>query len=83
MRLTGDQIARAAALAAVVLVAIVVALLLGKGIFPNSDCKPSGGEVAPTEGNPGRRIADPQVVGGRAQGTFPHIDATSYGAGEK
>ncbi len=27
--------------------------LQGKGIFPNYDCKPSGGEVAPSEGNPG------------------------------
>ena len=43
-----------------------------------SDCKPSGGEVSPTEGNPGCRIADPQVVGGRTQGTFPHIDESSY-----
>jgi phospholipid/cholesterol/gamma-HCH transport system substrate-binding protein len=56
--------------------------LEGTAIFPNSDCKPSGGEVSPTEGNPGCRVADPQVVDGRAQGTFPHIDESSYGAGK-
>jgi phospholipid/cholesterol/gamma-HCH transport system substrate-binding protein len=56
--------------------------LEGTAISPNSDCKPSGGEVSPTEGNPGCRVADPQVVDGRAQGTFPHIDESSYGAGK-
>ena len=54
--------------------------LEGKGIFPNTDCRPSGGEVAPTEGNPGCRVADPQVFGGKTQGVFPHIDETSYDA---
>ena len=49
--------------------------LEGKGIFPNYDCKPSGGEVAPTEGNPGCRVADQQIFGGKPQGTFPHVDA--------
>src|SRR5215210_5113108 len=51
-------------------------------IFPNSDCRPSGGEVNPSEGNPGCRVADPQNFGGRLQGKFPHIDPASYGAGK-
>src|SRR5215208_405022 len=51
--------------------------LEGKGIFPNYDCKASGGEVNPSEGNPGCRVADPQNVGGRLQGTFPHVDQAS------
>ena len=48
--------------------------LEGKGIFPNYDCKPSGGEVAPTEGNPGCRVADKQDFGQGLQGSFPHVN---------
>ena len=55
--------------------------LKGTGIFPNSDCKPSGGEKAPSEGSPGCRVADRQTVGGKLQGTFPHVEATKYGGG--
>jgi hypothetical protein len=56
--------------------------LQGKGIFPNYDCKPSGGEVAPSEGNPGCRVAGNQTVGGKLQGTFPHVEAADYGTGK-
>ncbi len=56
--------------------------LEGAGIFPNYDCKASGGEVKPSEGNPGCRVAHGQEVGGRLQGTFPHVDETNYGAGK-
>ena len=56
--------------------------LKGSGIFPNYDCKPSGGEVKPSEGHPGCRVADKQTVGGRAQGTFPHLEADNYSAGK-
>src|SRR5215210_7128700 len=54
----------------------------GAFIFPNYDCKPSGGEVKPTEGNPGCRDQKQLQFGGRLQGQFPHVDATSYGAGK-
>jgi hypothetical protein len=54
--------------------------LQGKGIFPNYDCKASGGEVTPSEGNPGCRVANKQIVGGKLQGTFPHVDQADYGA---
>jgi len=54
----------------------------GTFIFPNFDCKPSGGEVKPTEGNPGCRDQKQLQFGGRLQGQFPHVDATSYGAGK-
>lgn len=56
--------------------------LEGKGLFPNYDCKASGGEVTPSEGNPGCRVADAQTVGGKLQGTFPHVEADDYGAGK-
>jgi phospholipid/cholesterol/gamma-HCH transport system substrate-binding protein len=56
--------------------------LQGKGIFPNYDCKPSGGEVAPSEGNPGCRVAGNLNLGGKLQGTFPHLEAENYGAGK-
>ena len=54
--------------------------LKGTGIFPNYDCKPSGGEVAPTEGNPGCRVADKQDFGQGLQGSFPHVKAADYGS---
>jgi phospholipid/cholesterol/gamma-HCH transport system substrate-binding protein len=56
--------------------------LKGAGIFPNSDCRPSGGPTKPSEGNPGCRVADPQTVGGKLQGTFPHVEEANYGAGK-
>jgi phospholipid/cholesterol/gamma-HCH transport system substrate-binding protein len=56
--------------------------LKGSGIFPNADCKPTGGPVKPSEGNPGCRVADKQTVGGKLQGTFPHLEANDYGAGK-
>ena len=46
--------------------------LEGKGIFPNYDCKPSGGEVAPSEGNPGCRVADER---GLRPGPAGHVPA--------
>ena len=56
--------------------------LEGKAIFPNYDCKPSGGQVAPTEGNPGCRVADKQDFGQGLQGSFPHVKAATYGSGK-
>src|SRR5215212_5031286 len=55
----------------------------GKYIFPNFDCKPSGGEVTPSEGNPGCRDQKHIQFGGRLQGAFPHVDAAKYGGGKK
>src|SRR3954451_11336322 len=55
----------------------------GTFIFPNFDCKPSGGEVAPSEGNPGCRVQKRVRFGGRLQGAFPHVDAARYGGGRK
>src|SRR3954471_7370009 len=56
--------------------------LKGKGIFPNYDCKPTGGETPPSEGNPGCRVADRQDFGQGLQGTFPHVKAADYGGGK-
>jgi hypothetical protein len=58
--------------------------LEGKGIWPNYDCKPSGGEVAPTEGKPGCRDAGPVEFGDdtqRLQGAFPQVREENYDAG--
>jgi phospholipid/cholesterol/gamma-HCH transport system substrate-binding protein len=58
--------------------------LEGKGIWPNYDCKPSGGEVAPAEGKPGCRIAGPVQFGDdtqRLQGAFPQVREENYDAG--
>ena len=52
--------------------------LEGKGIFPNYDCKPSGGEKAPSEGDPGCRVADREDYGQGLQGSFPHVQAANY-----
>ena len=52
------------------------------GTIESFDCKPSGGEVAPSEGNPGCRVAGNQTVGGKLQGTFPHVEATNYLKGD-
>jgi phospholipid/cholesterol/gamma-HCH transport system substrate-binding protein len=54
----------------------------GKFIFPNFDCKPTNGEVAPSEGNPGCRDQKRLGFGGRLQGRFPHVDQASYGGGK-
>src|SRR5215217_995625 len=54
----------------------------GKFIFPNFDCKPTNGEVAPTEGNPGCRDQKKVQFGRRLQGQFPHVDEANYGAGK-
>ena len=53
----------------------------GKFIFPNYDCKASGGEVSPSEGNPGCRVAHGEDFGQGVQGTFPHVREADYGAG--
>jgi phospholipid/cholesterol/gamma-HCH transport system substrate-binding protein len=55
----------------------------GTFIFPNFDCKPSGGETAPSEGNPGCRVQKRIRFGGRLQGSFPHVDAAHYGGASK
>src|SRR5215210_8371860 len=52
----------------------------GKFIFPNFDCKPTGGDVAPSEGNPGCR--GQKQLPGRLQGQFPHVTQADYGAGK-
>jgi virulence factor Mce-like protein len=52
-------------------------------IFPNYDCKPSGGEVQPTEGNPACRVAHGEDFGQGVQGTFPHVREADYSAGGK
>jgi phospholipid/cholesterol/gamma-HCH transport system substrate-binding protein len=54
--------------------------LKGTGIFPNYDCKPSGGQVTPTEGNPGCRVADKTDFGQGLQGSFPHVKPADYSA---
>jgi len=57
--------------------------LEGKGIFPNYDCKPSGGEVAPSEGKPGCRVADGEDYGQGKQGAFPHVGEADYAPGKR
>ena len=54
--------------------------LEGKGIWPNYDCKPSGGETPPKNGNPGCRVAHKQDYGQGLQGSFPHVRAADYSA---
>jgi phospholipid/cholesterol/gamma-HCH transport system substrate-binding protein len=54
--------------------------LEGKGIFPNYDCKPSGGETPPKNGNPGCRLARRENYGQGLQGSFPHVKAADYSA---
>ncbi|MEA2299738.1 MAG: phospholipid/cholesterol/gamma-HCH transport system substrate-binding protein [Solirubrobacteraceae bacterium] len=52
-------------------------------IFPNFDCKPSGGDVLPNEsvnpllGSPGCFTATPPAFDG-STGAFPHVDPASY-----
>jgi phospholipid/cholesterol/gamma-HCH transport system substrate-binding protein len=45
---------------------------------PSSDCGHAGGETRPSDGMPGCWTADPQELGGRIQGDFPHIEAADY-----
>ena len=47
-------------------------------IFPNFDCKPSGGETKPQGPNPGCIVQGRQTFQGKLQPTFPHIEADSY-----
>jgi phospholipid/cholesterol/gamma-HCH transport system substrate-binding protein len=54
--------------------------LEGKGIWPNYDCKPSGGEKAPAEGKPGCRVASGEDFGQGLQGSFPHVREADYSA---
>jgi phospholipid/cholesterol/gamma-HCH transport system substrate-binding protein len=54
--------------------------LEGKGIFPNYDCKPSGGETPPKNGDPGCRVARKDDFGQGLQGSFPHVKAADYSA---
>jgi len=52
-------------------------------IFPNFDCKPSGGDVLANEsvnpllGSPGCFVATPPTVTG-STGAFPHVEAGNY-----
>jgi virulence factor Mce-like protein len=48
-------------------------------IFPNFDCKPSGGEVKPSGNSPGCIVQGRQQFQGKLQPTFPRIDADDYG----
>ena len=57
--------------------------LEGKGIFPNYDCRPSGGEVAPSEGNPGCRLPKKDDFGQGVQGAFPHVQEADYSKAKK
>ncbi|HVL96375.1 MAG TPA: MlaD family protein [Solirubrobacteraceae bacterium] len=55
-------------------------------MYPNWDCKPSGGPVKPQDpappsrpsGSPGCWVGKHPNYGGRLQGTFPHIEAADY-----
>jgi hypothetical protein len=47
-------------------------------IFPNFDCKPSGGETKPQGPTPGCIVQGRQAFQGKLQPTFPHIAADSY-----
>jgi virulence factor Mce-like protein len=47
---------------------------------PSTDCSNTGGEHAPSQGNPGCYKADPLRFQGRLQGDFPHIQAADYAA---
>jgi phospholipid/cholesterol/gamma-HCH transport system substrate-binding protein len=50
-------------------------------MFPNWDCKPSGGEVKPSAGPPARPgcVLNPNFTfQGKLQGRFPHVEAADY-----
>ena len=47
-------------------------------MFPNWDCKPSGGETRPQGPNPGCIVQNRFEFQGKLQPTFPHIEANSY-----
>ena len=51
-------------------------------IFPNFDCKPSGGERPPQGNSPGCFLAGKLQFGGRLQGRFPRVEAADYGKGQ-
>jgi phospholipid/cholesterol/gamma-HCH transport system substrate-binding protein len=48
-------------------------------IFPNFDCKPSGGETKPSGNNPGCIVQSRQQFQGKLQPTFPRIEPADYG----
>ena len=52
--------------------------LEGKGIFPNYDCKASGGEKVPSEGDPGCRVADGDDYKWEFSTQFPHVQEADY-----
>jgi phospholipid/cholesterol/gamma-HCH transport system substrate-binding protein len=52
-------------------------------IAPSTDCSNTGGEHAPSQGNPGCWKADQLQFQGRLQGDFPHIEPADYAAGKK
>ena len=45
---------------------------------PSTDCSNTGGEHAPTQGNPGCYKNPPIRFQGRLQGDFPHVQAANY-----
>jgi phospholipid/cholesterol/gamma-HCH transport system substrate-binding protein len=45
---------------------------------PSSDCRNTGGQHPPRDGEPGCWVADPHELGGRLQGSFPHVEARDY-----
>ncbi|HET8755485.1 MAG TPA: MlaD family protein [Solirubrobacteraceae bacterium] len=47
-------------------------------IQPSTDCSNTGGEHAPSQGDPGCWKADPMRFQGRLQGDFPHVEAADY-----
>jgi phospholipid/cholesterol/gamma-HCH transport system substrate-binding protein len=50
---------------------------------PSTDCSNTGGDHAPSQGNPGCWKHAPMRFQGRLQGDFPHIEAADYGASKK
>jgi virulence factor Mce-like protein len=48
-------------------------------IQPSTDCANTGGDHAPSQGNPGCWKHGPMRFQGRLQGDFPHIEAADYG----
>jgi phospholipid/cholesterol/gamma-HCH transport system substrate-binding protein len=52
-------------------------------IQPSTDCSNTGGDHAPSQGNPGCWKHDPMRFQGRLQGDFPHVTAADYGGARK
>jgi len=52
-------------------------------IQPSTDCSNTGGDHAPSQGNPGCWKHGPMRFQGRLQGDFPHVTAADYGGARK